>query len=73
MADYKPMLELVLLLVRSYITPLGVTKSQEDTCFVGEVLNLMLATLDGLCSYSKSMIPDCASQWAPIFKSQSSR
>ncbi|KAI5438133.1 hypothetical protein KIW84_024033 [Lathyrus oleraceus] len=71
-SDYKPMLELVLLLVRSYIPPLVVTKSQEDICFVGEVLNLMLATLDGLRGYSKSTIPDCASQWAPIFKSQSS-
>ncbi|KAI5411955.1 DEAD-box ATP-dependent RNA helicase 15 [Lathyrus oleraceus] len=71
-SDYKSMLELVLLLVRSYIPPLVVTKSQEDICFVGEVLNLMLATLDGLRGYSKSTIPDCASQWAPIFKSQSS-
>ncbi|CAK8567091.1 unnamed protein product [Lathyrus sativus] len=71
-SDYRPMLELNHLLVRSYITPLGVAKSQEDTCFVDEVLNLMLATLDGLCSYSISMIPECASQWAPIFKSQSS-
>ncbi|KAL5061396.1 hypothetical protein RYX36_033000 [Vicia faba] len=72
-SDYKPMLELVLLLVRSYITPLGVAKSQEDTCLVvDEVLNLMLATLDGLCSYSQSMISGCASQWAPIFKSRSS-
>ncbi|XP_058732408.1 U3 small nucleolar RNA-associated protein 20-like isoform X2 [Vicia villosa] len=72
-SDYKPMLELVLLLVRSYITPFGVAKSQEDTCLVvDEVLILMLATLDGLCSYSKSMISECASQWAPIFKSRSS-
>ncbi|XP_058734295.1 uncharacterized protein LOC131606025 [Vicia villosa] len=71
-SDYKPMLELVLLLVRSYITPFGVAKSQEDTCLVvGEISILMLATLDGLCNYSKSMISECATQWAPIFKSRS--
>ncbi|RHN69146.1 hypothetical protein MtrunA17_Chr3g0121561 [Medicago truncatula] len=72
-SDYKPMLELVLLLVRSYITPLGVTESQEDICLVDRILKLMLATLDGLCSDSnKSMISECATQWAPIFKSRSS-
>ncbi|CAI8597993.1 unnamed protein product [Vicia faba] len=72
-SDYKPMLELVLLLVHSYVTPLGVSKSQEDTCLVvDKVLKLMLATLDGLCSYSQSMISECATQWAPIFKSRSS-
>ena len=68
------MLELILLLMRSYITPLGVTESQEDICLVDRILKLMLATLDGLCSDSnKSMISECATQWAPIFKSRSSR
>ncbi|XP_058787152.1 uncharacterized protein LOC131661580 [Vicia villosa] len=72
-SDYKPMLELVLLLVRSYVTSLGVAKSQEDTrLVVDEVLELMLATLDGLCIYNESMISECATQWAPIFKSRSS-
>ncbi|KAJ1404603.1 Down-regulated-in-metastasis protein [Sesbania bispinosa] len=69
-SDYKPMLELVLLLVRTFITPHGVTESQE---VVDKILKLMLATLDGLCSYSKSMISECALQWAPIFKLRSSR
>jgi U3 small nucleolar RNA-associated protein 20 len=73
-SDYKPMLELVLLLMRSHITPLGVTDSQDDTCLVvDKILKLMLATLDGLYSYNKSMISKCATQWAPIFKSRSSR
>ncbi|XP_045811204.1 small subunit processome component 20 homolog isoform X1 [Trifolium pratense] len=72
-SDYKLMLELILLLVRSYITPLGVTESQDDTCLVvDKILKLMLATLDGLCSCNKSMISECATQWAPIFKSRSS-
>ncbi|KAK2393598.1 ARM repeat superfamily protein [Trifolium repens] len=71
-SDYKPLLERILLLMRSYITPLEVTESQEDTCLVDKILKLMLATLDGLCSYSKSMISECATQWAPIFKSPSS-
>ncbi|KAJ1406609.1 Down-regulated-in-metastasis protein [Sesbania bispinosa] len=68
-SDYKPMLELVLLLVRTFITPHGVTESQE---VVDKILKLMLATLDGLCSYSKTVISECALQWAPVFKLRSS-
>lgn len=46
MYDYKSMLELVLLLARSYITHLGVAKSQEDTCLVIDiVLEIILAAL----------------------------
>ncbi|XP_004492742.1 uncharacterized protein [Cicer arietinum] len=72
-SDYKPTLELVFLLMRSYITPLGVSESQEDICSVVDIiLKLMLATLDGLCSYSQSMISECATQWAPVFKLRSS-
>lgn len=74
MADYKPMLELILLLMRTFITPSGIIKSQEDIhLVVDKILKLMLATLDGLCSYSKPMILECAIQWVPIFKSRSSR
>lgn len=37
MYDYKSMFELVLLLAGSYITHLGVAKSQEDTCLVVDI------------------------------------
>ncbi|XP_061369187.1 uncharacterized protein LOC133312060 isoform X1 [Gastrolobium bilobum] len=72
-SDYKPMLELVMLLVRTFITPSGVVESEEDVYIVvDKILKLMLAILDGLCSYSKSMISVCAVQWGPIFKSRNS-
>ncbi|KAK7331456.1 hypothetical protein VNO77_25681 [Canavalia gladiata] len=72
-SDYKPMLELVLLLVQTFITPYGVIESQEDPYLVvDKILKLMLAILRGLSNCSNSMISECACQWAPIFKSQSS-
>lgn len=75
MADYKPMLEVVLLLVRTYITPTGMVESQDEiSLVVDKILKLMLGILSGLHNYNdKSIISECAFQWAPIFKLQSSR
>ncbi|XP_054807809.1 U3 small nucleolar RNA-associated protein 20 isoform X1 [Prosopis cineraria] len=72
--DYKPMLELVLLLVRMYITTSGMIKSQDDISLViDRILKLMLGILNGLRGYiDKSLISECALQWAPVFKLQSS-
>lgn len=69
------MLELVLLLVRTYVTPSGMIKSQEEiSLVVDKILKLMLGILNGLRYYKeKSIISECAFQWAPIFKLQSSR
>ena len=68
------MLELVRLLVRTFIIPSGFIESQEEIYLVvDKILELMLAILNGLCSYNTSMISECALQWAPIFKSGSSR
>ncbi|XP_057754877.1 uncharacterized protein LOC130974144 isoform X1 [Arachis stenosperma] len=73
-SDYKPMLELVRLLVRTFIAPDGFVESQEDLhLVVNEILELMLVILSGLCSYNPSTISECALQWDPIFKSGSSR
>ncbi|XP_028759690.1 small subunit processome component 20 homolog isoform X2 [Neltuma alba] len=72
--DYKPMLELVLLLVRNYIKPSGVIESQDEIpLVVDEILKLMLCILNGLrgCN-DKSVISECALQWSPIFKLRSS-
>ncbi|KAL2332603.1 hypothetical protein Fmac_013816 [Flemingia macrophylla] len=70
-SDYKPMLELVLLLVQTYIKPHGVIESQEDIYLVDKILKLMLAILKGLCNSNDSMISECAFRWAPVFKSLS--
>ncbi|MED6178373.1 hypothetical protein PIB30_107019, partial [Stylosanthes scabra] len=72
-SDYKPMLELVRLLVGTFIKPDGFVESQEDLhLVVNEILELMVIILNGLCSYNSSMISQCALQWAPVFKSRSS-
>ncbi|KAL2955225.1 hypothetical protein AAZX31_18G015600 [Glycine max] len=69
-SDYKPMLELVLLLVQTFIKPCGVIDSQEDIYLVvDKILKLMLAILKGLCNCNTSMISECAFKWAPIFES----
>nr|KYP57020.1 U3 small nucleolar RNA-associated protein 20 [Cajanus cajan] len=70
-SDYKPMLELVLLLVQAFIKPHGVIESQEDIYLVDKILKLMLAILKGLRNCNDSMISVCALQWAPVFKSPS--
>lgn len=69
------MLELVLLLVRMYITPSGMIKSQDEISLViDKILELMLGILKGLHGYNdKSIISECALQWAPIFKLRSLR
>ncbi|RDY00034.1 Small subunit processome component 20-like protein, partial [Mucuna pruriens] len=73
MSDYKPMLELVLLLVQTFVKPYGVIESQQDVYLVvDKILKLMLAILKGLHNCNNSMISECAFQWAPIFKSGSS-
>lgn len=64
------MLELVLLLVQTFIKPCGVIDSQEDIYLVvDKILKLMLAILKGLCNCNTSMISECAFKWAPIFES----
>lgn len=68
--DYKPMLELVLLLVQTFIKPDGVIEPPEDIYLVvDKILKLMSAILKGLCNCNSPMISDCAFQWAPVFKS----
>jgi len=73
LADYKPVLKLALRLVQTFTKPCGVIDSQDMNLVVHRILKLMLAILKGLCNCNTSMIPECALQWAPIFRSGSSR
>ncbi|XP_027937625.1 small subunit processome component 20 homolog isoform X2 [Vigna unguiculata] len=70
--DYKPVLKLALRLVQTFTKPCGVIDSQDMNLVVHRILKLMLAILKGLCNCNTSMIPECALQWAPIFRSGSS-
>ncbi|XP_047154008.1 small subunit processome component 20 homolog isoform X2 [Vigna umbellata] len=68
-SDYKPVLKLALRLVQTFTKASGVIDSQDMDLVVDRILKLMLAILKGLCNCNTSMIPECALQWAPIFKS----
>ncbi|KOM39691.1 hypothetical protein LR48_Vigan03g307300 [Vigna angularis] len=68
-SDYKPVLKLALRLVQTFTKASGVIDSEDMDLVVDRILKLMLAILKGLCNCNTSMIPECALQWAPIFKS----
>lgn len=69
------MLEIVGLLVRTYIMPSGITMADEHISeVVDKILQLMLCILSGLHSYNDmSTISGCSLQWAPVFDLQKSR
>ncbi|KAI5337169.1 hypothetical protein L3X38_016438 [Prunus dulcis] len=68
-SDYQQMLEIVGLLVRTFIMPSGITMAEEHSSdVVDKVLQLMLCILSGLHSYNDmSTISSCSLQWAPVF------
>lgn len=69
------MLEIVGLLVRTYIMPSGSTMADEHISeVVDKILQLMLCIVSGLHSYNDmSNISGCSLQWAPVFDLQKSR
>ncbi|KAJ7955379.1 Small subunit processome component 20-like protein [Quillaja saponaria] len=72
--DYRPMLELVLLLVETYVMT-SVTRVEKDDLseVIDKMLQLMLCILDGLHSCDNiSAISECSLRWAPIFKLRNS-
>ncbi|XP_004305310.1 PREDICTED: small subunit processome component 20 homolog [Fragaria vesca subsp. vesca] len=68
-SDYKPMLEIVGLLVRTYIIASSVQMGEEHLSeVVDKIFQLMLCILSGLHTCSNfSMITGCSLQWAPVF------
>ncbi|CBI17281.3 unnamed protein product, partial [Vitis vinifera] len=69
-SDYQPMLELVRLLVRTFIIPSNIVVAEDHLSeIVDKVLQLMLCILDGLhISNDMSTISSLSSQWAPAFE-----
>lgn len=75
LTDYKQMLEIVGLLVRTYIIPSSVRMGEEHLSeVVDKIFQLMLCILSGLHTYNDfSMIAGCSLQWAPVFDLSKSR
>ncbi|XP_050365350.1 uncharacterized protein LOC126783867 isoform X2 [Argentina anserina] len=73
-SDYKPMLEIVELLVRMYIIPSSIQMGEEHLCeVVDKIFQLILCILSGLHTCDDlSTITDCSLQWAPVFDLQKS-
>lgn len=75
--DYRPMLELLELLVETFISPSSIPlvedRSSEEV--VDKIMQLMLCILDGIMHTSNDMstISDLPLQWAPVFKLRNSR
>ncbi|CAL2245681.1 unnamed protein product [Prunus armeniaca] len=68
-SDYQQMLEIVGLLVRTFVMPSGITMAKEHSSdVVDKVLQLMLSIISGLHSYNDmSTLSSCSLQWAPVF------
>ncbi|XP_062008273.1 U3 small nucleolar RNA-associated protein 20 [Rosa rugosa] len=73
-SDYKQMLEIVGVLVRTYIIPSGIQMGEEHLSeVVDKIFQLMLSILSGLHTYNDlSTIFGCSLQWAPVFDLQKS-
>lgn len=73
--DYQPVLELVDVLKRAFITPSKNVKDVDHLFeVVDKVLQLMLCILSGLHGANDmDTITDCSSQWAPAFELKNSR
>ncbi|KAH9620789.1 hypothetical protein KSS87_018169 [Heliosperma pusillum] len=69
-SDYKPLLDLVALLVQTFIVTTTVGKAEGEGSEVADnILKLMLCILDGLySSHVLDTLPRVASQWAPAFQ-----
>ncbi|KDO50652.1 hypothetical protein CISIN_1g042789mg [Citrus sinensis] len=73
-SDYQPVLELVDVLKRAFITPSKNVKDVDHLFeVVDKVLQLMLCILSGLHGANDmDTITDCSSQWAPAFELKNS-
>ncbi|GAB4851882.1 hypothetical protein Ancab_031281 [Ancistrocladus abbreviatus] len=68
--DYKPMLELVRLLVQTYTIPSSIVKAEgQSSEVISRVLQLMLSILDGLHNINDlAAISSVALLWSPAFQ-----
>lgn len=73
-SDYRPMVDVLTLLLETWILPSGITMNEDHLPKIfDKVLELMLCTLDVLHNYDDmSTISECSLQWAPIFELRSS-
>ncbi|CAK9136502.1 unnamed protein product [Ilex paraguariensis] len=74
-SDYQPVLQLVGLLVQTFIMPSRVVTAEDQSSeIIEKVLQLMLCILDGLQSANNmSAFSNLSVQWAPVFELRNSR
>ncbi|KAL2508708.1 ARM repeat superfamily protein [Forsythia ovata] len=67
--DYKRMLQLVGLLVQTFVMPhLAVEAVDQSSEIIDKILELMLCILDGLCNPKNKLdLMGLSSQWGPVF------
>nr|GLL39955.1 small subunit processome component 20 homolog [Ipomoea trifida] len=68
-SDYQPMLEVISLLVQTYIVPSSTLEALNPASeLVDKILSLMLCVVDGLHKTNNLSALSCTSlQWAPVF------
>lgn len=72
--DYKPMLELVDLLVMKFATTPSLPVDDDLSSIIDTILQLMLVILEGLKNSEDFLcISGCSLRWAPIFQLNNSR
>lgn len=66
--DYKPVVQLVKLLVETYVTPCSLEAENPSTELSEKILHLLLVVLDGLSHANDlSALSHISIQWAPVF------
>ncbi|KAM7486094.1 hypothetical protein LguiA_002103 [Lonicera macranthoides] len=73
-SDYQPVVQLVSLLLKTFIIPSDTVKAVDQPSeIIDEVLQLMLCILDGLhCANNNEAISQVSVLWAPVFKLKNS-
>lgn len=72
--DYKPVVQLVKLLVETYVTPCSLEAENPSAELTDKILHLLLCVLDGLYhSNDLSTLSHVSIQWAPVFNLRNTR
>lgn len=72
--DYKPVVQLVKLLVETYVTPCSPEAENPSAELTDKILHLLLCVLDGLYHANDlSTVSHVSIQWAPVFNLRNTR
>ncbi|KAK2988996.1 hypothetical protein RJ640_013987 [Escallonia rubra] len=73
-SGYQQMIQLVGLLVQTFVMPSSMVKAEDQSCKLTEkILQLMICLLEGLhLANNLSALPEVSLQWAPVFELRNS-